>query len=98
MQTRHTADTPRALKGLLAGLAMVLLLSTPLALLFLVHEVAVNWPELTGGDRGGLSFLPGTNPDTRTPIYVALILSIVVARLFAASNTGRRAQAAQHTG
>ena len=30
-----------------------------LALLFLVHEVAVNWPELTGGDRGGLSFLPG---------------------------------------
>ncbi|MDG2262276.1 MAG: hypothetical protein P8N50_08040, partial [Actinomycetota bacterium] len=27
-----------------------------LALLFVTHEVARNWPELTGGDRAGLSF------------------------------------------
>ena len=30
-----------------------------LALLFVVHEVAVNWTELTGGDRAGLSFSVG---------------------------------------
>jgi len=66
-----------------------------LALLFLVHEVAVNWPELTGGDRGGLSFVPGRSLASRMPIYIALVVSVVLARLFAASNTGRLAQAAR---
>ncbi len=66
-----------------------------LALLFVTHEVARNWPELTGGDRAGLSFKIGGALDTRAPIYLALFLAIVVARLYAQSRSGRLAVAAR---
>lgn len=66
-----------------------------LALLFVTHEVATNWPKLTGGERAGLRFKIGDALDSRVPIYVALFLAIVVARLFAQSRTGRLAVAAR---
>jgi len=66
-----------------------------LALLFVTHEVARNWPELTGGDRAGLSFKIGANLGTRWPILVALFGSMVVARLYAQSRAGRLATAAR---
>ncbi|RMH86219.1 MAG: ATP-binding cassette domain-containing protein [Actinomyces sp.] len=66
-----------------------------LALLFVVHEVAVNWTDLTGGDRAGLSFSIGHTLEGRAWIYVVLLVSIVAARLFARTRTGRLAQAAR---
>ncbi|MFN3218038.1 MAG: ATP-binding cassette domain-containing protein [Acidimicrobiales bacterium] len=66
-----------------------------LALLFVTHEVARNWPELTAGERAGLSFGIGENLDSRTPIYSALFGTILVALLFARSRSGRLAQAAR---
>ena len=66
-----------------------------LALLFVTHEVARNWPELTGGDRAGLSFRIGGNLDTRAPIYLMLFVAIVVATFFAKSRSGRLAVAAR---
>ncbi len=44
-----------------------------LALLFVTHELAINWTDLTGGDRAGLSFSIGTTLDSRWPIYLALV-------------------------
>lgn len=66
-----------------------------LALLFVTHNVARNWPELTGGDRAGLSFKIGSDLDSRIPIYLALLVSLIAARLFAQSRAGRLAQAAR---
>ncbi len=66
-----------------------------LALLFVTHEVAVNWPELTGGERVGLFFPIGGALRTRVPIYVALLGALIVARLFAQSRSGRLAVAAR---
>jgi branched-chain amino acid transport system permease protein len=66
-----------------------------LALLFVSHELAVNWNQVTGGDRAGLSFSIGDTLTSRWPIYVALFGSLVVALLFARSRTGRLAQAAR---
>ncbi len=66
-----------------------------LALLFVTHEVAVNWPEVTGGDRAGLSFRIGETLDSRWPVYGTLAVAIVVARLFGQSRTGRFARAAR---
>ncbi len=66
-----------------------------LALLFVTHEVAVNWPELTGGERAGLFFPIGGALRTRTPIYVALLLALIIARVFAQSRSGRLATAAR---
>jgi len=66
-----------------------------LALLFLVHEMAVNWTELTGGDRAGLSFDLGDSLGGNGPVVVALLASVVAARLFAESPWGRLAQAAR---
>ncbi|MFZ8996765.1 MAG: ATP-binding cassette domain-containing protein [Ilumatobacteraceae bacterium] len=66
-----------------------------LALLFVTHEVARNWPALTGGERAGLSFPIGGSLDSRTPIYLGLLGAILVARLFARSRTGRLAIAAR---
>ena len=66
-----------------------------LALLFVTHEVARNWPKLTGGDRAGLSFPIGGALDGRVAIYVALLLAIIIARLFAQSRAGRLAVAAR---
>ncbi len=61
-----------------------------LAFLFVVHEVALNWIDLTDGG-GGLSFIPRL--ETRGPIYVCLVLAVVGARLFRDSRWGRLAQA-----
>jgi branched-chain amino acid transport system permease protein len=66
-----------------------------LALLFVVHEVAVNWTELTGGDRAGLSFSIGDTLTSLWPVYVALFLSIVAARLFAETRVGWYARASR---
>jgi branched-chain amino acid transport system permease protein len=66
-----------------------------LALLFVTHEVATNWPKLTGGERAGLRFEIGAALDSRIPIYLALLGAIIVARLFAQSRTGRLAVAAR---
>ena len=66
-----------------------------LALLFLVHEVAMNWTDLTGGDRAGLSFPIGGSLGSVVPIAVALVLSVVAARLFAAAPVGRLAKASR---
>ncbi len=66
-----------------------------LALLFMVHEVAVNWDALTGGDRAGLTFSIGDTLPNRWPVVGFLLLSLVVARVFAVSSTGRQAQAAR---
>jgi branched-chain amino acid transport system permease protein len=66
-----------------------------LALLFVTHEVARNWPAVTGGERAGLSFRIGGTLNGRVAIYVALLLAIVVARLYAQSRGGRLAVAAR---
>ncbi len=66
-----------------------------LALLFVSHEVARNWPDLTGGDRAGLAFGIGDALDSRLPIYVALFGALMVARLYAQSRSGRLATAAR---
>lgn len=66
-----------------------------LALLFVTHEVARNWPDLTGGDRAGLAFEIGGNLDSRVPILIALAGALLVARLFATSRSGRLAIAAR---
>ncbi len=66
-----------------------------LALLFVTHELAINWTDLTGGDRAGLSFSIGSTLTGRWPIYVALAGALVTARLFAQSRPGRLAQAAR---
>ena len=66
-----------------------------LALLFVVHEVARNWTDLTGGGRSGISFSLGNKLEGRTWIYVLLFVSILVARLFRQTRVGRLAQAAR---
>ena len=46
-----------------------------LALLFVTHEVARNRPDLTGGDRAGLSFRIGGTLDSQIPVsYTHLTL------------------------
>ena len=66
-----------------------------LALLFVVHEVARNWTDLTGGGRSGISFTLGNKLEGRFWIYVLLFAAILVARLFRQTRTGRLAQAAR---
>ena len=66
-----------------------------LALLFFTHEIAKSWNELTGGERAGLTFGIGDTLPTRTPIYLALLGSIVLALLFARSSVGRLSHAAR---
>jgi branched-chain amino acid transport system permease protein len=66
-----------------------------LALLFATHELAINWNELTGGDRAGLSFSIGATLSSRWPIYLALLGALLVARMFSASRPGRLAHAAR---
>ncbi len=66
-----------------------------LALLFVTHEVARNWTELTGGERAGLTFPIRGSLDTRAPIYAALLLALIAARLYARSRSGRLAVAAR---
>jgi len=66
-----------------------------LALLFVTHEVARNWPDLTGGDRAGLSFKIGGALDSRIPILVVLFLAILAGRLYGQSRSGQLASAAR---
>ena len=66
-----------------------------LALLLGVHEVGINWTDLTGGDRAGLSFSIGDTLKGRSWIYAGLLASILAARLFAQSRLGRLAKAAR---
>lgn len=65
-----------------------------LALLFVVHEVANSWPELTAG-RNGVSFKVGETLRGRGWIYLVLAATIVVTRVFKGSRTGRLAQASR---
>lgn len=66
-----------------------------LALLFVTHEIAVNWSDLTGGNRGGLAFGIGDSLNSRWPILLALFATLVVARLFGQSRSGKMAVAAR---
>ena len=66
-----------------------------LALLFVTHEVARNWPDLTGGNRAGLTFKVGAALDSRLPIYACLLAALIVARLYAQSRSGKLAVAAR---
>lgn len=66
-----------------------------LALLFVVHEVAINWTTLTGGDRAGLSFSVGQGLQGRWWLYGALLGALVLARVFRQTRVGRLAQAAR---
>lgn len=66
-----------------------------LAVLFMAREVAVNWDDLTGGDRAGLSFGIGDTLQGRTPIYLTLFGALLAARLYGATNSGRIAAASR---
>jgi branched-chain amino acid transport system permease protein len=66
-----------------------------LALLFVTHEVAKSWPELTGGNRGGVSFAIGASLRSRWPILLVLFGALLVARLYGQSRSGRLAIAAR---
>jgi len=66
-----------------------------LALLFGSHEVAKSWPELTGGNRGGISFGIGESLQGRVPIVIVLFASMLIARLYGQSRSGRLAVAAR---
>lgn len=72
-----------------AGLAATII---TLALLFGVHEIAVNWQDLTGGG-GGLPFVPRL--DGITTVVVAAVGAVVVARWFRLTRAGRWSQAGQ---
>jgi len=61
-----------------------------LAFLFVCHEVALNWIDLTDGG-GGLSFIPRL--EGRGWIYAGLVAAVIAARLFKAARWGRLAQA-----
>lgn len=87
--------------GVLVGLALirsgaksgaVAATMITLALLFVVHIVALNWIDLTAGG-GGLSYGPGGGLDGRAWIVLALFGAAIAARLFAESRTGRFAKA-----
>ncbi len=59
------------------------------AFLFVVHALATNWPELTGGTSGLND--PGLRLTSRTWLYVGVVVAVVAARLFKASRAGRLA-------
>jgi branched-chain amino acid transport system permease protein len=63
-----------------------------LALLFVVHAVAVERTDLTAGG-GGLTLGPGNTLEGRWWIYAAVLGALVAARLFRETRTGRWAQA-----
>lgn len=63
-----------------------------LAMLFGVHEVALNYQQLTGGG-GGLSFVPRL--EGRGIVIAAAVLAAVLARWFRLTLVGRWAQAGQ---
>ena len=69
-----------------------------LSLLFATFELAVNWTDLTGGNRAGLSFRPGTAMAGRGYAYAALALALVVAGLYRRSRSARLARAVREDG
>ena len=69
-----------------------------LSLLFATFELAVNWTDLTGGNRAGLSFRPGTALTGRGYAYGALVLALVVAGLYRRSRSARLARAVREDG
>ena len=68
-----------------------------LALLFVVHEVAKNWTDLTRGGKIGLSFSPFGNAtlEGKNWVYVLLISAALLARLFKETRIGRFTQCAR---
>ena len=64
-----------------------------LSLLFATFELAVNWTDLTGGNRAGLSFRPGTAMAGRAYAYGAFALALGVAGLYRRSRTARLVRA-----
>lgn len=66
-----------------------------LALLFVTHQLGVNWTDLTGGDRIGLSFGIGDTLKSDVPILAALFATILLARLFRQSSVGKLAEASR---
>ncbi len=89
------------LVGVLVGLALtrsgaksgaVAATIITLALLFVVHEVSLNWTDLTDGG-GGLGFIPRLRG--RFWIYLVLALSLVGTRLFSEIRVGRWNKAAR---
>lgn len=69
-----------------------------LSLLFATFELAVNWTDLTGGNRAGLSFRPGTAMAGRGYAYLALALALVAAGLYRRSRSARLARAVREDG
>ena len=69
-----------------------------LSLLFATFELAVNWTDLTGGNRAGLSFRPGTAMAGRGYAYMAFALTLVVAGLYRRSRSARLARAVREDG
>ena len=69
-----------------------------LSLLFATFELAVNWTDLTGGNRAGLSFRPGTAMAGRGYAYVALALALVAAGIYRRSRSARLARAVREDG
>ena len=69
-----------------------------LSLLFATFELAVNWTDLTGGNRAGLSFRPGTAMAGRGYAYTALAVTLVVAGLYRRSRSARLARAVREDG
>lgn len=64
-----------------------------LAVLFAAYEAAINWTDITGGNRGGISFRPGTAMPGRSYAYASFALALVVALLYRSSRSGRLARA-----
>ncbi|MCY3648128.1 MAG: branched-chain amino acid ABC transporter ATP-binding protein/permease [Acidimicrobiaceae bacterium] len=69
-----------------------------LSLLFATFELAVNWTDLTGGNRAGLSFRPGTAMAGRGYAYLAFALTLLVAGLYRRSRSARLARAVREDG
>ena len=66
-----------------------------LSLLFATYEIAINWTDLTGGNRAGLSFRPGTAMVGRGYAYAALAVALAVAGIYRRSRSARLARAAR---
>jgi branched-chain amino acid transport system permease protein len=66
-----------------------------LSLLFATFEIAVNWTDLTGGNRAGLSFQPGSAMSGRGYAYGAFALALALAGLYRRSRSARLARAAR---
>ncbi|MYA86622.1 MAG: branched-chain amino acid ABC transporter ATP-binding protein/permease [Acidimicrobiaceae bacterium] len=69
-----------------------------LSLLFATFELAVNWTDLTGGNRAGLSFRPGTAMAGRGYAYAALVVALLVAGIYRRSRSARLARAVREDG